>query len=166
MKIVGDELSTLALGRHGSGDFDLLGRSAFNRYYYAAYLITRNTIGQMESDWKGTNHSGLPTLLEVALIKKVKLYLDRQLKGDLIDKGQHSRTLGEFRRVGAELAQLLKYAYHVRVLADYEPEVELLYINKMIILQSCKITTAKGWSSHAERLCGRLLKLWKEIGLG
>ncbi|MFR9680746.1 hypothetical protein [Acinetobacter sp. SEK570] len=166
MQVVGDELSALALGRCGTTDFDLLSRSAFNRYYYATYLVTRNTIGQMVNDWKGTNHSGLPILLEVTLIKKVKLYLDQQLKGELIDKGQYSRTLSDFRRVGSELAQLLKYAYHVRVLADYEPEVEISYIDRVIILQSCKITTAKSWSQQAERLCGRLLKLWKGIGLG
>ena len=95
MKIVGDELSILASSRHGSDDFDLLGRSAYNRYYYSAYLITRQTVGQMRSDWKRISHAGLPTLLDSALINVVKSHLERQRRTNLITQGQYSRLLSD-----------------------------------------------------------------------
>jgi len=166
MKIVGDELSILASSRHGSDDFDLLGRSAYNRYYYSAYLITRQTVGQMRSDWKRISHAGLPTLLDSALINVVKSHLERQRRTNLITQGQYSRLLSDFRNTANELAQLLKLAYNIRTLADYEPEIKISYINHVISLQSCNITTAKEWTAKTDKLCGRLLRLWKEIGLG
>lgn len=167
MKIVGDELSTLALSRRrDSDDFDLLGRSAYNRYYYSAYLTTRHTIGLMQSEWRKITHSGLPTLLEVSLMNVVKIHLEKQRRSGLITQSNYSRLLKEFRSVSTELANLLRYAYHIRGLADYEPEIKLLCDKSLISLQACKITTAREWAIHTERLCGRLLKLWREIGLG
>ena len=38
MQIVGDELQRLALAERDPINFDLLGRSAFNRYYYATFF--------------------------------------------------------------------------------------------------------------------------------
>ena len=52
MQYVGSELERLALSDADPNNADLLGRSAFNRYYYAAFLITRETLGYMQPNWK------------------------------------------------------------------------------------------------------------------
>jgi len=165
MQIVGDELQRLALAEHNLTSFDLLGRSAFNRYYYAAFLTTRRTLGMMQSNWKGTAHAEIPNLLEKALRKPVSNQLKNQLRIGLIDEGDKSRILTNVHSAGYELAQLLKNAYHARILADYEPEIPLTKEHDIIMLQSYKLTTAQEWPNKAEILCKRLLKGWKEAGL-
>lgn len=59
MQYVGSELERLALSDADPNNADLLGRSAFNRYYYAAFLITRETLGYMQPNWKGTQHANI-----------------------------------------------------------------------------------------------------------
>ena len=166
MQIVGDELSRLALAKQGDfQDFDLLSRSAFNRYYYASFLVTRDTLGKMQSNWKGTAHAEIPKLLENGLKKPVRHQLNIQLTKGIIDKGDHSRLLTSINSVACELAQLLRSAYDARIVADYEPDIKITFDNKLIMLKTYKITTAKEWPTRAEMYCGRLLRLWKEIGL-
>ncbi|WEH94111.1 hypothetical protein PYR90_10455 [Acinetobacter johnsonii] len=165
MQIVGDELQRLALATYDPLNFDLLGRSAFNRYYYATFLITRKTLSIMQSHWKGTAHAEIPNLLERALRKPVLTQLRNQMRQGLIDEGDKSRILTNINAAGYELAQLLRNAYHARILADYEPEIPLMKQDDMIMLDSYKLTTAREWPNRAEILCKRLLKSWKEAGL-
>ncbi|MBF4281092.1 hypothetical protein EAY27_28865, partial [Vibrio anguillarum] len=87
MKYVGSELERLALSDSDPDNSDLLGRSAFNRYYYAAFLTTRETLGYMQSNWKGTAHAEIPNLLEKGLRKPAKAALRQQIKAGLLDKG-------------------------------------------------------------------------------
>ncbi|MDH1993773.1 hypothetical protein N5J40_02740 [Aeromonas caviae] len=165
MQIVGNELARLALSNHNPVEADLLGRSAFNRYYYAAFLTTRNTLGCMQDNWKGTAHANIPTLLKDGLRKPAEAAIDKQLRVGLLDKGDKARLLANIKAVGSELAELLKHAYDARILADYEPEIKTVIDNNVIALKSYKITTAKQWPDRANLLCSRLLGLWKEIGL-
>lgn len=165
MQIVGDELYRLALSNKDPLHFDLLGRSAFNRYYYAAFLITRKTLGLMQSNWKGTAHAEIPNLLEQGLKKPVRHQIRNQLKSGLFDLGDEQRITSDVYAVGCELAQLLRSAYDARILADYEPEIKIVRDGKVIMLQSYKLTTAQEWPNKADKLCSRLLKLWREVGL-
>lgn len=165
MQIVGNELERLALSNGDPKDSDLLGRSAFNRYYYASFLITRETLGFMQSNWKGTVHAEIPNLLEKGIRKPARVALEKQLRTGLIDKGEKSRILAELNSTGSELAQLLRLAYDARILADYEPEIRTTRQDNVISLKSYKLSAAKNWPTTAERLCGRLKRTWKEIGL-
>ncbi|PKM18776.1 MAG: hypothetical protein CVV11_10105 [Gammaproteobacteria bacterium HGW-Gammaproteobacteria-15] len=166
MQFVGDELEKLALGNGDVTNSDLLGRSAFNRYYYAAFLITRETIKNMQISPKFVKHAEIPTILQTGLRKTVKPSLDRQVKAGLMDKGTYSRILTQLNDVGNELAQLLQSANDARVLADYEPEIKTERDGNVIKLKSYKLSTAKEWPSRASLLCGRLLKIWRDVGLG
>ncbi len=84
MQIVGDELQRLALAERDPINFDLLGRSAFNRYYYATFLTTRKTLAMMQSNWKGTPHAEIPNLLKTNLKKKESYSIKAQVKQGLI----------------------------------------------------------------------------------
>ncbi|MBF4237730.1 hypothetical protein, partial [Vibrio anguillarum] len=98
--------------------------SAFNRYYYAAFLITRETLGYMQPNWKGTAHAEIPNLLENGLRKPARAALRKQVQAGLLDKGDESRLLGDLNATAGTLAQLLRLAYDARILADYEPEIK------------------------------------------
>lgn len=65
MKVVGDKLENFALGEKNILSKDLFGRSAFNRYYYAAFLVTREMLGELQNSWKATPHRQIPILLTV-----------------------------------------------------------------------------------------------------
>lgn len=165
MQIVGDELERLALSNANPRDADLLGRSAFNRYYYAAYLITRNTLGRIDASWKRANHSDVPTILRLSLKGPAKAAIDRQQRGSLLTKDEGRRLLSKILTIGDELARLLEGAYDARCLADYEPEVVTIRTNNTIELKAYKLTTAKTWPRIANNLCAQILKIWREIGL-
>lgn len=165
MRYVGNELERLALRDTDPDHSDLLGRSAFNRYYYAAFLITRETLGFMQSNWKGTAHAEIPNLLEKGLRKPARAALKVQVRLGLLDKGDESRLLGDLNAIGNELAQLLKVAYDARILADYEPEIKTTKNGDAIYLRTHKLTTARQWPNQAEKHCAKLKRIWKEIGL-
>lgn len=166
MQYVGSELERLALIDLDPNHADSLGRSAFNRYYYAAFLITRETLGFMRSNWKGTAHAEIPNLLEKGLRKPAKDALKKQVKSGLLGNGDESRLLGDLNATGNELAQLLRSAYDARILADYEPEIKTNQSGGIIFLRSHKLTTASKWPARAEKLCAKLRRIWKEVGLG
>ncbi|MDP5459573.1 hypothetical protein [Alishewanella sp. SMS8] len=165
MQYVGDELERLALGQGDETNSDLLGRSAFNRYYYASFLITRETIKSMQISPKFVKHAEIPIILQEGLKKKAKPRLDKLVREGLMDKGTYSRLLTDLNVVGNELAELLQHANDARVLADYEPEIKTERDGSVIKLKDYKLTTAKVWPSKARQLCGRLLRIWRDIGL-
>lgn len=165
MQYVGSELERLALSDADPNNADLLGRSAFNRYYYAAFLITRETLGYMQPNWKGTQHANIPELLTACLKKPAKHALTQQRRDGVITQGKESRLLTELSTTASELAQLLTQAYDARILADYEPEIKTIKDKNVICLKSHKLTTARQWPEQANRHCARLKRVWKEIGL-
>ncbi|AFV84414.1 hypothetical protein amad1_04450 [Alteromonas mediterranea DE1] len=165
MQYVGSELERLALIDTDPNNADLLGRSAFNRYYYAAFLITRETLGYMQPNWKGTPHANIPELLITKLKKPAKPALTKQRRSGLITPGEESRLLSGLSTTASELAQLLTQAYDARILADYEPEIKTTKDKNVICLKSHKLTTARQWPEQADRYCARLKRIWKEIGL-
>jgi hypothetical protein len=60
MIVVAKRLSEIALNEVSETDADAFGRSAFNRYYYASYLITRDMLRQLDPSWTRTGHSKIP----------------------------------------------------------------------------------------------------------
>lgn len=165
MRYVGNELERLALENADPDHADLLGRSAFNRYYYAAFLITRETLGSMQSNWRSTSHAGIPALLESALRKPAEHALEKQVKAGLLSLSKKKQLLAALNATGSELAQLFRCAYDARVLADYEPEIKTTKYGNVISLKTYKLTTASQWSNQAEKHCAKLKRIWKEIGL-
>ncbi len=153
MHIVGNELERLALNNGDPKNSDLLGRSAFNRYYYAAFLITRETISTMQSNWRKTPHAEIPTLLEDGLKKPAKHAIAKQIKNSLLDRGDEHRLMADIAATGSELAQLLRGAYDARLLADYQPEIKTIRDGNVITLNSYKLSTAREWPARTNMLC-------------
>lgn len=123
MERVARHLQTEAHSRRGQPeDFDLFGRSAFNRYYYAAFLVARQLMLAFNPTWKGS-HSSLPSELTGGVLKKVRAAKKSALR---IGDAQGCAICEAACSALHDLASLLRHGYSVRVIADYRPEIEIL----------------------------------------
>lgn len=164
MKFVGEQLEKLALLEPVKKQADTLGRSAFNRYYYASFLITREMLGSLDPKWKHTAHAAIPNHLRTAIRRLVKSQLDKAVKQELVTISQKSRLLTALKIATDELANLLTEAYAVRIVADYQPEIPIIVEEKVIILDGNKLTLASKWPSRANMYCSKILKVWRDTG--
>ena len=162
MKIVGERLESWALDLNESHEKDLFGRSAFNRYYYSVFLLTREMLGDFDARWKGTQHACIPKLLRGKVKEKVKNRLRRDRR---MSKSKKSQILDQHGISLRDLASLLEEAYQVRIIADYEPEISIQQDKNVIWLYNCKLTTAKGWPNRASAYCKAIRKVWEDVGL-
>jgi len=165
MKLVGEKLESYAEAESDLVKRDLYGRSAFNRYYYAAFLITRKMLGEIEPKWKKTPHKDIPQLLKGAVRKPVVQRLKQDAKKDLITNGQMRALQSKLNIATNELANLLVQAYDVRLVADYEPENYIAVKDNVIVLSSCKLTSANSWADRANAYCKDIRKVWMDSGL-
>ena len=165
MKLVGEKLEDVALSESDGMRKDLFGRSAFNRYYYAAFLITREMLGDIEPKWKKTPHKAIPELLKNAVRKPVVNRLKLNAKKDIITSGELSVLQTKLTKATTELANLLLQAYDVRLVADYEPETHITETKRIITLRSCTLTSANTWADRASAYCKDIRKVWRDSGL-
>lgn len=165
MKVVGDQLEKWARSQSESHEKDLFGRSAFNRYYYAAFLITREMLGNYKSEWKRTPHAAIPDLLEKSLPKSVLNQLNNYQKKGLMTSRDVSRLRTTLKTATSELANLLREAYEIRVIADYEPEMVITIKENAILLNHHNLSSASNWADHANSYCKTIYKVWRDAGL-
>lgn len=165
MKIVGDQLAIWALAQTEDDKKDLFGRTAFNRYYYAAFLSTRQMLGEFETTWKKTPHGEIPDLLKRTLKRKAEQALKSAIDKDILTRGEGMQVIKQHNKSVSDLAGLLEQAYQVRISADYEPEVRIQQTNKVISLGNHKLTSAKRWPDRAASCCKAIRRAWKVAGL-
>lgn len=165
MIFVGQQLQVLALQQTDANKADTLGRSAFNRFYYASFLCTRDMLGKLNPAWKHTAHAAIPNHLRTAIRKPVKTQLDKNVRNGLMEAGEKSRILTSLQASSEELANLLTSAYAVRIIADYQPEVPINIDGKVIDLEGNKLTTAEQWPHRANTYCSQILKAWRSAGV-
>lgn len=165
MKFVGEQLQRLALEQRENLKADVLGRSAFNRFYYASFLVTRGMLGKLNPSWKNTAHAAIPNHLRTAIRKPVKTQLDKNTNLGVINKSKKSLILSELKVATDNLADLLANAYSIRIIADYQPEIPITINNgKIICLEGFNLTTAQHWPDQANAYCGKILSVWRSCG--
>ncbi|POZ50478.1 hypothetical protein [Methylovulum psychrotolerans] len=165
MKVVGEQLEKWAHNQAEPHIKNLFGRSAFNRYYYAAFLITREMLGDFEPKWKYTPHSDIPGLLENALRKPILNRLKHAVRFEIISFTEEQRLRQELQIATSELSSLLKSAYNVRIIADYQPETAMKIDGKVISLDDCNLNSASSWADRARAHCKIIRRVRKEAGL-
>lgn len=161
MKIVAEQLEKWALCHIDAEEKNLFGRSAFNRYYYAVFLLTREMLSDFKSSWKKTKHASVPELLRKSVKKEVESTLKSYISRGLVSKD----TLNQLNINLNCLAELLEEAYRVRCIADYESEIKIREDKKEIFLGNHTLTAAKHWPGRAAAYCKVIRKVWKETGL-
>lgn len=163
LHFVGTTLSGEA--KKSNGDIaDAFGRSAFNRYYYAAYLEVRSLLLMFNSRWK-INHDEAPNYLRKNLPKIFREEINRQQKRHVITHAEGMKISSAVLHSGSNIAQVLEVAYKVRVISDYEPEEPVTFDQATFHLDSHSEVEAKGWLKTVEIHKSRILKHGKELDL-
>ena len=165
MIVVAERLSEIALAEPVEEYADSYGRSAFNRYYYATYLIARDMLRQLNPSWTRTGHSEIPNLLTGAVITTVRKELRRQHKLGGLGAGESASMGRDANTSVADLSNLLKIAYEVRRVADYEPEQRILRNGRVIKLGEQTIEAARNWPRRASAYTKSLIKIWRQLAL-
>lgn len=163
---VAEHLSSFAK-KHSASDADAFGRTAFNRYYYAAYLTVRELLERVDASWGREGHANVPGLLEGALLKKVKGMARKQEKVGVLAKAREQVLVKQATAASSEIASILKSAYSVRVAADYEPSHVVLFDHDHCGFRLIGHTDAeaRNWMGRVERQKGILLSIVDELGL-
>lgn len=127
-------------------EFDLFGRSAFNRYYYAAFLIARKLMRDLNPDWQG-GHSSLPGELTGSVLTQVRAAAKAARRvGDHQAEAICKTAMSALH----DLASLLRDGYSVRVIADYRPEIAIMPdVGERFTLDRTNINSAHTWPGKA-----------------
>lgn len=165
MKVVGDKLREWAINEHSETKADAFGRSAFNRYYYASFLITREMLKELNPEWARAPHREIPVILEKSIIGRVKRQIKNTERKKLYAVRDSSKQRRSLNIAVAELSGLLSSAFSVRVTADYEPECRVVRAGNLITLNNQSLEAAKSWPDRAEAFSKVILKVWRELGL-
>lgn len=165
MIVVADKLTEIAVGSQNFNHADVFARSAFNRYYYASYLITREMLRQLNADWSRSPHSSIPNLLELTIIKQIRSNLKKQKAVGLVSTGEASQMHTSARDSAMGLANILRTAYSVRCVADYEPEEKIKRNGKTMKLDNHSLDEAQGWPKRASFHTKEIMRVWRKLGL-
>lgn len=165
MRVVGDRLAEWAAKEKKPESSDVYSRSAFNRYYYATYLLTREMLKELQSSWAKSGHKQIPEILENALLEKSRRTIKNASKSGMISHSEASRFRNSIDSAVSDLSALLRVAYSVRVIADYSPEVRVTRERGNFRLGSHSLNSACRWPDRASIAIARILRAWKELGL-
>lgn len=165
MIIVGDHLAEAALNRRIVSESDLFARSAFNRYYYAVYLIVKENLSIINPECGNMSHKNLPEVLKGQVIKKIKNDIKRKIRNDVLKPHQGDSIKWKVIHSANELSNILEDAYRIRVIADYEPSIKVVIVNNTLLLDGEKASDAKRWKNDAEIHITNILEAYKDVGL-
>ncbi len=140
---------------------DEFGRSAFNRYYYAAYLRIQRSLRSERAHWANHGHSKLPRILRDEVIKELKASFERGKKtGDQ----EMARLCSDAISAAKGLASLLEEGYATRVTADYFPDIPIDFLSKNEFkLNAITVSHAHSWPPKASGFVATLERAWRQI---
>lgn len=136
----------IALGVASDVEADSFGRSAFNRYYYAAYLAVRHILEPVIPDLP-RQHSTLPEFLRTTVRKQLGKRRERASRA-----GDHpaAKASKDAKQAVLNLAEILVAGYGSRVMADYHPEIPVDFGCQDFKLNEVRCTVAQGWPPKAK----------------
>lgn len=140
------------------------GRTSFNRYYYACYLSARDLVKTLIPGI-AFQHGEAPTLLEVNVVNLIKKSLEQQCKRGLINAGEAARIKASTHQSATEISRILKVGYMIRGIADYEPEVVVVFEHNTFSLEKHTESEASSWLRSVDIHKGKILHHAKELGI-
>lgn len=161
---VAEHLSQKARSLSGD-DADAFGRSAFNRYYYAAYLSVRELLSTLDSAWGKKPHSAIPDFLEDKVLDLVKTQAKRMATNGLLSETRRYNLSKQAAQALSDIAATLRVAYRVRVVADYRPYHLVVFDHAEFRLAEHSQAEARNWMGRVDRAKGALIGISKELGL-
>ena len=166
MERVASHLALESTARPDTDEQDVFARSAFNRYYYAAYLEARKLLRNTVSRRDQVGHSAAPDMLKEKLRKRFVSLTSSKIRSRAVPqaRGEQQKSLA----IDAieSLAKLLKEAYKVRCIADYEPEIPVSLdknTHTQTKLSGHSLKSAREWAQLARKFCMIIQKAWDEL---
>jgi hypothetical protein len=140
-------------------EFNLFGRSAYNRYYYAAFLHLRAVLVKINPDWHKLSHASYPDVLAGTIQKKIKSFRRRAMK---IPDADAIKVCNEAISAIKNLTELITRAYATRVAADYHPEIPIEdKSGGRFVLNTVGITEAHSWPDKTIFFSAVIERAWK-----
>ena len=140
---------------------DAFARSAYNRYYYGCFLLLRDLVHELETDWIKTPHKQYPDLLNGKITKRLKLERKKAHKSG--DRELYSMIESSLYAV-PRMANIIKQAYSLRLIADYQPDVPVNFSTAdRFSLNDIEITQAHRWREQLFPLIADLRSTWKQF---
>ena len=158
---VGDKLVELAIDEHAKLRVDAYVRSAFNRYYYASFLVVQYTLGEIDNKWARTPHREIPCRLRKHLFEKAKKIIKRNVEN--LPSNGANELLTVLKSAAGALADGMKKAYEVRRIADYEPDADIQRQGWEASIDGVALRDAQKWHPQAVERTMEIRRAWREI---
>ena len=161
MEDVAHHLQQEALVRLTAAQRDSFARSAFNRFYYAAFLSVSRTLRLLRPEWAGIPHKNIPDLIHGTILTALKKGQRQALR---VGDQETAEACGRAISLCHDLADLMKTGYAVRVTADYEADVAVDFSSGIDFrLATVKVSTAKQWPRRATAYAQTIQSAWNQI---
>lgn len=158
MEIVARHLKDQALALGKTDDATLFGRSAFNRYYYSAFLLTKQHLLPVLPDLPN-RHAAIPEFLQGSVGRELSR---RKAKARRVSDHPSVQLTQNARLAAIELAELLKVGYSARVIADYHPEQPIDFYERGLKLNEVRLSEAEAWPHKARHLAVLVVSAFKQ----
>ena len=162
MNEVGQHLQTTALSQPAPLR-DQFARSAYNRYYYANFLAAREMYQRLYPDSENLGHADYPNVLRGKVLRVFKGALTKARK---IGDYKLSTEIERAKAACLSLADQFEKANTIRKIADYEPEVKVVFNSKdRFSLSSITITEAHQWIETTNSLIDKIENTWNRVNV-
>ena len=148
MESVARHLKDHALTLGPTDEAALFGRSAFNRYYYSAFLLTKLYLLPVLPALP-EKHAGIPEFLQGSVARELNR---RKAQARRVDDHASIQLAHNARLAAVELAALLKTGYSARVVADYHLETPLDFYDRGFKLNEVRVSEAETWPHKSRQL--------------
>lgn len=163
METVARHLQTEAMSRTVPIERDQFGRSAFNRYYYAAFLRVRAGLSGMRYEWRRLPHADMPLVLKGQIAQELKQGRQRAIKAQDADLVS---LCGRALSAAIDLAKLLEEGKTTRVTADYSPEIAVDFTGgENFQLNTVAVNNARLWPGRAGAFIDSVSAAWRQLGV-
>ena len=165
MRIVGDHLAGIAATKGDENEFDLFSRSAFNRYYYSAFLSVRSVLKTIDPAWATPSHQSMPEVLKGEVLNRLKRHIRIAQKSGQIAKAKGDQLLHTAGTAASELSNLLTSARETRRLADYVPETRVARSGATMTLGKWTLEAARNWERRVGAQSKTIMKIYADVGI-
>lgn len=162
VEVVAGYLQDEAIRRIPNAEADQFARSAFNRYYYAAFLEVKAKLGALRPEWANQmQHAAMPELLRGQV--KHALTVGRK-QASRADDHKIAQMCQDACRAAVDLAELLDEGRATRVTADYHPNIPVEFIALSDFeLNKVGVKRARHWPQRAKVHMTLISNAWRQI---
>lgn len=124
-----------------------LARSAYSRFYYAAFLEARRLVSEIDIKWRRIGHSALPEVMR-GQVRKILNEKIRNAKKR--DDDTRVRQIEALKSGLTQVADLLDQARKIREIADYDDVDPISVERGVFVIDNLTLQNASDWKRKCE----------------